>query len=365
MTDCIVIGAGLIGMLTARELVNAGLRVTVLDRQQPGRESSWAGGGILSPLYPWKYADAVNQLASWSQQRYADLCQQLIDQSGIDPQWTQTGLLIADVEEPDLLDRWQSRFSVELQKVTAKQIQVIEPELGIAVAEAAWLPGVAQVRNPRLVQALRASLEQAGVKFHTECPAQAWITTGGKVSAVKTPEGDLSADAYIVASGAWSGELLATTGLQLPVEPVRGQMLLFNAPPGLVRTITLYKTRYVIPRRDGRVLVGSTLEHVGFDNQTTAAARNDLKASAYELIPALARHAIEQHWSGLRPGSPEGIPAIGPHPHLENLFINAGHFRNGVVLGPASARLVADHVLQRDSGFIAEVYLPENIAKNI
>lgn len=363
MTDCIVIGAGLIGMLTARELVNAGLKVVVLDRQQPGRESSWAGGGILSPLYPWQYADAVNELASWSQQHYPGLCQQLLEQSGVDPQWTKTGLLIADIEAPDLLGSWQQRFSVELERVTAQQVHAIEPELGINITDAAWLPHVAQVRNPRMVQALRTSLELAGVEFHAECPAQAWVLDGGRVSAVKTPRGNLSANAYIVASGAWSGELLAATGLQLPVEPVRGQMLLFNGPPGLVRTITLYKSRYVIPRRDGRVLVGSTIEHVGFDKQTTEAARNDLKASAYELIPALARQVIEQHWSGLRPGSPEGIPAIGPHPSLENLFINAGHFRNGVVLGPASARLVADHVLRRDSGFALECYLPEKITK--
>jgi glycine oxidase len=364
MTDCIVIGAGLIGMLTARELVNAGLQVTVLDRQQPGRESSWAGGGILSPLYPWNYSDAVNVLASWSQQRYAELCEQLNDQSGVDPQWTKTGLLVADIEEPDLLDRWQRRYGVELEMVTSEQICAIEPELGISVADAAWLPNIAQVRNPRLAQSLRTSLEQAGVEFRTECPAQSWVINDGKVSAVKTPEGNLSADTYIVASGAWSGELLAASNLQLPVEPVRGQMLLFNGPPGLVRTITLYNSRYVIPRRDGRVLVGSTLEHVGFDKRTTETARNDLQAAAYELIPALARHVIEQHWSGLRPGSPGGIPVIGPHPSLENLFVNAGHFRNGVVLGPASARLVADHVLQRDSELAAEPYLPENVIKN-
>ncbi len=363
MADCIIIGAGLIGMLTAHELVNAGLQVTILDRQQPGRESSWAGGGILSPLYPWRYSDAVNELAVWSQQYYADYCQQLMDVSGIDPQWTQTGLLIADVEAPDSLQRWQNRFNNELERVTSNQIQVIEPELGINVTEAVWLPQVAQVRNPRLVQALRTTLERAGVEFRGECPAQGWVTDTHRVSAVKTPGGDLSADAYIVASGAWSGELLSTTGLQLPVEPVRGQMLLFNGPPGLVRTITLYKARYVIPRRDGHVLVGSTLERVGFDKQTTAEARDDLQASAYELIPALARQPIEQHWSGLRPGSPEGIPAIGPHPELDNLFINAGHFRNGVVLGPASARLLADHLLERESEFAAEVYLPEKIAR--
>ncbi|VAW75076.1 Glycine oxidase ThiO [hydrothermal vent metagenome] len=363
MADCIIIGAGLIGMLTAHELVNAGLQVTVLDRQRPGRESSWAGGGILSPLYPWNYPNAVNELASWGQQRYADYCQQLMDASGIDPQWTQTGLLIADIESPDLLNSWQNRFNAKLERVSSNQIQAIEPGLGIDVADAVWLPQVAQVRNPRLVQALRTSLERAGVEFRSDCPAQAWVTNGDWVSAVKTPEGELSAGAYIVAGGAWSGELLSTTGLQLPIEPIRGQMLLFKGPPGLVRTITLYQSRYVIPRRDGHVLVGSTLEQVGFDKQTTAEARADLEASAYQLIPALARHTIEQHWSGLRPGSPAGIPAIGPHPELGNLFINTGHFRNGVVLGPASARLLADHVLVRIPEFAAESYLPENIVK--
>lgn len=365
MTDCIVIGAGLIGMLTARELVQAGLQVTILDRQQPGRESSWAGGGILSPLYPWTYSDAVNELASWSQQRYADTCQQLLEASGINPQWTQTGLLITDIEDPELLKGWQSKFSVELERVDSKQVQNIEPELGISVTEAVWLPAVAQVRNPRLMQALRASLEQAGVEFRSECPAQGWVIDGNRVSAVKIPQGNLSADTYIVASGAWSGELLVTTGLHLPVEPVRGQMLLFNGPPDLVSTITLYKGRYVIPRRDGRVLVGSTLEYTGFDKQTTAEAHDDLRSSAYELIPALAGQIIEQHWSGLRPGSPAGIPAIGPHPTLDNLFINAGHFRNGVVLGLASARLVADHILERNTEFSVEAYLPENVAKNV
>ncbi len=360
MTDCIVIGAGLMGMLTAHELVSAGLRVTVLDRQQPGRESSWAGGGILSPLYPWEYPDAVNELASWSQQRYPDLCEQLKDRSGVDPQWTRTGMLVADIEDEALLDRWQSRFHIELERVGATRAQAIEPELGISVARGVWLPQVAQVRNPRLLQALRATLELAGVEFRSECPVTGWAVHGGHVTAVRTPQGDLSADTYVVATGAWSGDLLAMTDLHLPVEPVRGQMLLFKGPPGLVKTITLYKSRYVIPRRDGRVLVGSTLERVGFDKSTTQQARDDLKASAYELVPALADQVIERHWSGLRPGSPDGVPVIGPHPSLDNLFINAGQFRNGVVLGPASARLMADHVLQRDTGFTVEPYLPEN-----
>jgi glycine oxidase len=276
------------------------------------------------------------------------------------PQWTRTGMLIADIEDEEALERWQGKFSVEFEQVSSARVQAIEPELGINITRGVWLPQVAQVRNPRLLQALRVTLELAGVEFRSECPVQEWVVNGSRVNAVRTPQGDLSADAYVVASGAWTGELLAMTGLHLPVEPVRGQMLLFKGPPGLVKTITLYKSRYVIPRRDGRVLVGSTLERVGFDKNTTEQARNDLKVSAYELVPALAEHVIERHWAGLRPGSPDGIPVIGPHPSLDNLFINAGQFRNGVVLGPASARLMADHVLQRNTDFAVGSYLPES-----
>jgi glycine oxidase len=157
--------------------------------------------------------------------------------------------------------------------------------------------------------------------------------------------------------------LLAPTGLALQVGPVRGQMLLFKGPPGLVKTMTLYQQRYVIPRRDGRVLVGSTLEYVGYDKQTTPEARAELLRAACELIPELEHQPVEHHWAGLRPGSPQGIPVIGPHPGLDNLFINAGQFRNGVVLAPASARLLADHVLGRQPVFRAADYLPAKLAK--
>ena len=124
-------------------------------------------------------------------------------------------------------------------------------------------------------------------------------------------------------------------------------MLLFRGPVGLVRRIVLSRDRYVIPRRDGRVLVGSTLEHVEFDKSTTPAARAELHREALRLIPALADCAVEHHWAGLRPGSPIGVPFVGEHPRIQGLYVNAGHYRNGVVLGPASARLLADQMLGR------------------
>jgi glycine oxidase len=173
----------------------------------------------------------------------------------------------------------------------------------------------------------------------------------------------LSAAYYVVAGGAWSGELLEPTGIHLPIQPVRGQMILFKGAPGLVSRITLYQGRYAIPRRDGHVLFGSTLEYTGFDKQTTSAARRELTQAAVELLPRLGDLPIERHWAGLRPGSPDGTPLVGPHPEIDNLYINAGHFRNGVVLGLASARLLADLLLQGTPDVDSSPYLPESFIK--
>ncbi|GMQ88276.1 MAG: glycine oxidase ThiO [Gammaproteobacteria bacterium] len=359
MADCVVVGAGLIGMLSAYELANAGMRVMVLERGQPARESSWAGGGILSPLYPWRYPDPVSELASWSQRVYPDLCRQLEESSGIDPQWTRSGLMIADIDDRQSVQQWATRFEARLEWCDGSDVRRIEPRLGLVPESVAWLPEVAQVRNPRLVQALRTTLVNKGVEIRPDCPAQGWIIKADRIKAVQTPGGEVAADCFVVASGAWSAELLQSTGLSLPIEPVRGQMILYRGPPGLVSCITLYKGRYVIPRRDGRVLVGSTLEYVGFNKHTTQQGLDDLRQAASELIPDLAALPIEKHWAGLRPGSPDGIPLVGPHPVIANLYINAGHFRNGVVMGPATARMLADHVIGRSAILEQEYCLPE------
>jgi glycine oxidase len=359
MADCIVIGAGLIGMLTALELANAGLKVTVLDKSRPATESSWAGGGILSPLYPWRYPAAVNVLARESQRRYPEFCQDLYQATGIDPQWTRSGLLIADSDEAAIVEQWADDFAVEHAWPSAEEARRIEPLLGIYPDSSLWLPEVAQVRNPRLVKSLQMYVEQQGVEIRPRSPALGWKINGRRADGVDTPRGTLSAGYYVVAGGAWTGELLAPTGIHLPIQPVRGQMILFKGTPGLVARITLYKGHYAIPRRDGHVLFGSTLEYTGFDKQTTSAARKELTQAAYELLPRLADLPIERHWAGLRPGSPDGTPVVGLHPGIDNLYIHAGHFRNGVVLGLSSARLLADLLLQRTPAVDPSPYLTE------
>lgn len=347
-------------MLTARELLLAGQSVQLLERGETGRESSWAGGGILSPLYPWRYPEAVSVLAKASQGVYPELVAALKEEGGGDAQWTQSGLLMPVCEDIAAARTWAGRFEMNLQVLSADEAAECAPEMGRLVsAEAAFLPDIAQVRNPRLAQALRASLLALGADIRQDCEVVRILHDAGKASGVQTREGErLTAGQVVVAGGAWSAGLLAALGLDLPVSPVRGQMLLYRAEPGTVKRILLYKDRYVIPRRDGRVLVGSTLEHVGFDKQVTTCAREDLETSAVEIVPALASFPIEQHWSGLRPGSPDGTPFIGEHPEISNIYINTGHYRNGVVLGPASAALLAATMLGLPFPIVAEPYMP-------
>lgn len=347
MSRSIIVGGGAIGLLTALELTRGGEQVVVLERGETGRESSWAGGGIISPLFPWRYLDSVTRLANWSQAVYADLCSELAEQTGIDPEYTPCGLiLIAPQETHEALD-WAARHERGVEVIDRDDFARLEPQAAEPAAQALWMPTVGQVRNPRMVRALRERLEQLGVEIRTGYGVARLAVDDQRCMGVVTSDGVLHGDRVIVCAGAWSGGLLAHLPKPPEIHPVRGQMLLFRAEPGTISRMVLEANRYVIPRRDGRTLFGSTIEEAGFDKQTTQSARDELYEIATERFPVLRRFPVEAHWAGLRPSSPAGVPYIGRHPAIEGLFVNAGHFRNGLVLGPASARLLADLVLGR------------------
>ncbi len=355
MSDFLVIGGGIIGLLTARELAQAGAAVTLLDKRETGAESSWAGGGIVSPLYPWRYADAVTRLARWSQSEYPTLCAALAQAGNTDPEYTRNGLLILDTDEEDAAMRWATNHGYDLRAVDGKEIEAIEPGLGAVPQRGLWMPEVAQVRNPRLVKALRSDLATR-IRIVEGAEVTELQVRAGRASGARAHGEIFNADKIVVCAGAWTAELLAQLGKTPDIHPVRGQMILFGANPADVNRIVLHRDRYVIPRRDGRVLMGSTLEEAGFDKTLSAQVKEELRRQATELVPALSRAPVENHWAGLRPSSPSGIPYIGAYPGIESLYFNAGHFRNGVVLGPASARLMADIVLDRPPIVAAEPY---------
>jgi glycine oxidase len=354
--DCIVVGGGLIGMLTARRLREAGARVLLLDRGRLGREASWAGGGILSPLYPWRYAPAVNRMAIASQRAYPQFAARLRGETGIDPEWTPSGMLVLDAEEEQPARRWSEAYSIPVEELTADSLRACEPALASAFDTALWLPTIAQIRSPRLVKALGLSLSARGVEYYEHTEVLHLRTQGDAVTGVQTPRGAFHAERVLIASGAWSARLIPPGCRPIQVAPVRGQIILLQARPGLLRRIVLQRGDYLIPRRDGRVLVGSTLEHVGYDQSTTREAREALWAKAIAWVPTFSESVIEHQWSGLRPSSPSNIPYVGQHPDLRGLFLNTGHFRYGVVLGLASAALAADLMLDRAPELPPEPY---------
>ncbi len=347
-TEYAIIGGGIIGLMTARELCLAGADVTIIDHNRVGNESSWAGGGILSPLYPWRQAESITALTTWSQQHYSALIESLINESGIDPEYTRSGLLIFDHSNSSEILDWSVRHSQVIHKQSQIEVKDREPQVILQAENAYWMPQVAQIRPPRLMKALKQSLLSLGVNFLEHCETQELSQQNDHIATIHTTQGKIAAECVIIATGAWSNKILQCVGMNIPIEPVRGQMILFQAVPGLLHCIPLYRHHYLIPRIDGKILAGSTVEYVGFDKRTTEEGVYKLKEAAFQLLPDLRRYPIETEWAGLRPGSPDGIPFIGQHPHIQNLYINAGHFRNGITMAPASARLLVNLIMKQE-----------------
>ena len=245
--------------------------------------------------------------------------------------------------------------------IEKQDIYKLEPNLREGVSDALWMPQVGSIRNPRLVRALYKSIQREPlVTIVEEAAVSGLELRSGSVTGVTVKDQVIKADNVIVTAGAWSGHLLESVGVSLPVEPVKGQMILFNAKPGIVNRVVLSDGKYVIPRRDGRILAGSTLEYAGFDKTTSGKAKQQLADTAIDMFPALADAHIEHHWAGLRPGAPGGIPFIGAVPSVKNLFVNAGHFRNGLVLAPAAVRVMTSLILEQQSPVDPEPYALSN-----
>lgn len=347
MKDVAIVGGGIIGLLVARELMAAGVTVTLIERGGCAGEASWAGGGIVSPLYPWRYSAAVTALASWAQDYYPELSAALLDETGIDPELQACGLLMLDADDSGEALQWSRHSGRRMMAVDADFVYGRQPALAAGFSGGLWMPDVANIRNPRLGQALRASLMDAGADIREFSEVSDPALSRGDLDGlwVRESSGEESfvqAGQYVFCAGAWTARLLERAGLTLSIDPVKGQMLLYELPERILEEMVLYRGRYLIPRRDKHLLVGSTLEHAGFDKQTTDEALRSLQESAQGMLPALASVPVKRQWAGLRPGAPDGVPFIGRLPGWGNAWVNAGHYRNGLVLAPASARLMAD-----------------------
>jgi glycine oxidase len=354
ISDITIIGGGIIGLLTARELLKTGATVTVIEKNLLGQESSWAGGGILLPLYPWRQDDAITRLVLQSLKLYPTLAAELFADTQLDPEWNPCGLLITKNPDITAAVAWCETNGIAYQPANSDFFT----ELNTTPVNPLWMPSIAQVRNPRLVRSLKQYLINHGCDVREHCTLTAVSHDDKRVTAITTTQGVVAVNEIIIAAGAWTGQLFQQfIGSNTPaIAPVKGQMLLFDAQPDTLRHIVLDNDQYLIPRLDGKILAGSTVEYDEFNKTPSTMAYEQLANFAVDLLPTLNNYPVIKHWAGLRPGTEYGVPYIGRHPSIANLSINAGHFRNGLVMGPASAQLLVDLLLNRPTAVAPELY---------
>lgn len=333
--DTLIVGAGVAGLSAAFALARRGASVALADGGHAG-QSSWAGAGIVCPLMPWDYSEEMNQLALAGMAEWPAFAAALREKSGLDPEYWVCGMEVLSGSSPfsenpfELALDWCQKHDFYAEKQAGQRL---------------WLPKVAQVRNPRLIAALSASIDALGGPILQNCKITGLKNQGRKVVSVLSDTHEFQAETFVLAAGAWSGLPMGSLAPPPHIRPIRGQMLLY-APGNHGLTHILYRNGvYLVPRKDGHLLAGSTLEETGFDASTTADALAHLQQAACDLLPTLRGQSPIRSWSGLRPGSPDNIPLIDRHPDFDNVWIHTGHFRYGVTMAPSSSRLLTELML--------------------
>jgi len=364
----VVIGAGIVGLLTACRLKQRGVDVVVLEKGQVGQESSWAGAGILCPIHPWLYPDVFSELVNASLEMYDDFQHELETATQISMQRIKSGLLIPCFEDDKVKHQesamaWSKKFDWQVERLSPAQAQDIEPTLSGDINEALLWPEVHQLRNPELLKGVRCYLKQLDVPIYENSEVSALLEDpSGTVTGVKTIHGvEHNADAVMLAAGSWSHGLAEQSGFTLPVHPVKGQIILLKTEPNTMKHIVKHDDAYFVPRVDGRILVGASMENVGFERSNTVSIMHDLLAATLKLVPGLKHAEIEQQWMGFRPGSPDGLPFLGPMSSKPGLWVATGHYRNGVALAPITAKVMANWMLGTKPSIDMQAFLPERV----
>lgn len=358
MSDIVIVGGGVIGLTCAFDLASAGATVTVVDRRQVGQEASWAGAGMLPPGQ-LKGPPELRELAWRSMSRWQNLSEELQSRTGIDNGFRRCGALQVSLDNREsLIDEvgaWQAA-GVEAELLSGEQLRSEEPSLSDQLQLGYLLPTMAQVRNPRHLQALKAACEQLGVQIIEGVEIVELRTAGQFVRAAAASDTRFEADQFLLASGAWTDLLSRQLRIEFEIEPIRGQIVLLKLPQPLCTRIIEDGPRYLVAREDGHLLIGSTEERVGYVKENTAAGVDGLIEFATQLVPALSQAKVVRTWSGLRPRAKRGFPYIGRATEFENLSIAAGHFRDGLSQSPATAQLIRDEMLNQPPSFDASIF---------
>jgi glycine oxidase len=372
--DVAIVGGGLIGAATAFELAPEKLRVLVLDRREPGREASWAAAGMLSPGPDSPDALPLVPLAKESLRLYPEFVAAVEDASGISVAFTRDGALEVFLAphgeaERDAMIAGHRRLGLSIELVSLDAARRIEPSMGAAVRAAAWLPEEATVDPRLLTDATLEAAGQRGAEIRVGCAVSSLLRDGDRCTGVIAGGERIAARHVIVAAGCYSRGIADESennwlAHYVPTNPVRGQMVALQPSDFRLRRVLRCERGYVVPRRDGRVVAGSTLEDAGFRNHVTAGGLRQILAAAVEMVPALAGAEVVETWAGLRPGTPDNLPILGPT-DIEGLLIATGHYRNGILLAPITARLVREWITQGQTSFDAGIFSPLRFAEGI
>jgi len=367
--EIVIVGGGVIGLSIARALAIRGIRdVLLLERGSLGAEASFAAAGMLAPQAEADTQDCFLTLACRSRDIYEDFASALLEESGVDVELETTGTLYLAFDEEGVKEneeryRWQTRAGLPVDKLTAADARRLEPCVSEDVVAALRFPRDMQVENRRLVSALTISAQKQGVKLRTGVTVQSICFSGERVTGLETSCGLVNTRNIVVAAGAWTSFLKADKALpQIRIEPVRGQMLCFECNPPITRHVIYSRRGYVVPRRDGRLLAGSTSEATGFDKRVTAAGINSILSSALEIAPQIAQLPFVDCWAGLRPRAPDGLPVLGACAEIKGLFYATGHHRNGILLAPITGELLAEAITESTVTAVMAPFSPSRFA---
>jgi glycine oxidase len=354
-----VVGGGVAGLAVARRLALGGLKAAVIEGRSPGAGASGAAGGMLAPQAEADCRDELFDLLCASRRMYPAFAVELAAESGVDIELDQTGTLYAaftehDEEELRRRYNWQSRAGFAVERLSAEEARSLEPSLSERVRGALLFPEDWQVENRLLVRALAASCLRLGVRIYSQSEVLAVRVRVGRASGIETSRGFLGAGAVVLAAGAWASRVPVVAEAEIDkhaaaprlahpeIEPVRGQMLCFEQVTANPIRHVLYSPRgYLVPRRGGRLLAGSTTEHAGFDCSVTAGGVEAVMSQSVEIAPAVAALRLSDSWAGLRPRAADGWPVLGESEEVRGLFYAAGLYRNGILLAPAVGELIA------------------------
>ena len=360
----LVVGGGIVGCASALELARRGCRVTVLERGTPGAEASGAAAGLLAPFGSSPEPDPFHRLAIESWRLYPRVVAELRESTGIDVEHVTAGTLhpiatAADLEDARARSGWPLAAELGVEVVEGAELAALEPALAKDVTAACLVRGDQWVNNQRLVTAYALAAAARGVAVRTGVEVGRILLERGRAGGVLADGERLTADAVLLAAGAWSGALAAELGGRLPVGPVRGQMLAVSNVPVLVSHAIHGDEIYLVPRPSGELLIGATIERAGFERAVTPDGLSGLIAQAVALVPEIGRRPITRSWCGFRPAAPDGLPVLGPWPDVAGLFVATGHYRNGILLAPITAAVMADCIVDGKAPDSITPFLPQ------